>query len=92
MKRFDLRSFSYLNMVIYFAVIVLSNIFVGLLIGYLIYKFTGQQIWMVILMFLGIVSGLYSGIKELLREVEKHERAEKEAKRDRDKNSNNNGD
>lgn len=92
MKRFDLRSFSYLNMVIYFSVIVLSNIFVGLLIGYLIYKFTDQQIWMVILMFLGIVSGLYSGIKELLKEVEKHERAEKEVKRDRDKNSNNNGD
>jgi F0F1-type ATP synthase assembly protein I len=79
-------------MVIYFSVIVLSNIFVGLLIGYLIYKFTDQQIWMVILMFLGIVSGLYSGIKELLKEVEKHERTEKEAKRDGDKSNYNNGD
>jgi len=92
LRRHDLRSFSYLNMIIYFAIIVLSNIFVGLLIGYLIYRFTNQQIWMVLLMFLGIISGLYSGIRELLKEVEKYERAEKKVKRDRDENNIDNSD
>lgn len=92
MKKHDLRSLGYLNMIIYFAVIVLSNIFVSLLIGYLIYRFTNQQIWMVMLMFLGIISGLYSGIRELLKEVEKHERAEKKAERDRNENNSDSSD
>ncbi|PNR97103.1 AtpZ/AtpI family protein [Petrotoga sp. 9PWA.NaAc.5.4] len=92
MKKYNFDYFRSLNLIVYFAVIVLSNIFVGFLIGYLITKFTGQQIWIVLLIFLGMISGLYSAVKELLKEAEKYDRAEKEAQRVNNKNSNNSSD
>ncbi|BBJ27835.1 AtpZ/AtpI family protein [Athalassotoga saccharophila] len=60
------------NIVTSFSAIVIANIAVGGFLGYYIDKWTfNNKIIFIILLFLGIISGIYNGIKYLLKEVEK---------------------
>lgn len=86
---FDLKIFNQLNLVLMFGLTVISNIFVGLGIGWVLDKIFNQSFWMIIFMFLGIASGLYFGIKELLREAEKYDKAQNSSKKSDKKNNNN---
>lgn len=86
--KIDLKGFNQLNMILMFGITVLSNIFVGLGIGWIIDGFFDQKFFMVIFMFLGIASGLYFGIKDLIKEVEKNDRIESSSKKANNKNHN----
>ncbi len=60
------------NIVVSFSTIVIANIAVGGFLGYYIDKWTfNNRIIFILLLFLGIISGIYNGIKYLLKEVEK---------------------
>ncbi len=60
------------NIITSFTVNVLSNILVGGFLGYYIDKWTfNNKIIFIIFLFLGIISGMYNGIKMLLKEAEK---------------------
>jgi len=78
LKKIDFNSFHNLNIIFYFAIIILPNIFVGLLIGYFIYLLTSQRFWMAGFMFLGVLSGLYSAVKEFSKEGESNDGTQKE--------------
>lgn len=72
------RDFVKLNLVIVFGVVVISNIFVAGLIGYLIDKWTfNNKVIFIIFLFIGVISGIYNGIRELLREAERYEKLDK---------------
>ena len=73
MKSFDPKIFTQSNCVLNFALIVLSNIFVSFFIGQWISSLTKSVVWTIVFLFLGVISGLYCGIKELIREAEKYE-------------------
>ncbi|MGB4374510.1 MAG: AtpZ/AtpI family protein [Defluviitoga tunisiensis] len=87
MKKIDFDLFHNLNITFYFAIIILSNIFVGFLIGYLIFSFTSQRFWIVIFMFVGVISGLYSAVQEFSKEVDNHDRTQKKTKGTDNKNN-----
>lgn len=87
MKNFDFNSFHNLNIIFYFAIIILSNIFVGFLIGYFIFSLTSQKFWIVIFMIIGIISGLYSAVQEFSKEVDNHDRTQKKTKGTDNKNN-----
>jgi F0F1-type ATP synthase assembly protein I len=89
--KLDLKGFNQLNMVLMFGITVLSNIFVGLGLGWVLDEFFNQNFFMIIFMFLGIASGLYFGLKDLLREAEKYDKTQKTSKK-ADKKDNNNFD
>ncbi|AKI96788.1 AtpZ/AtpI family protein [Kosmotoga pacifica] len=77
-KKFGFKQFGMLNMVFQFGIVVISNVFVGGLIGYLLVKYANLgKIWLVLFFMLGIFSGLYQGIRYLLKEAEKYERNNK---------------
>ncbi len=86
MKRFrGIREFVKLNLVMVFGVVVISNIFVAGLIGYLIDKWTfNNKVIFIIFLFLGVISGIYNGIRELLKEAEKYEKLDKKDDNDDD--------
>jgi len=84
----DLKQLGYFNLVLYFAFIVLSNIFIGFVIGKVIEHFTNKSFFIVIFMLIGVISGLYSGIKELMKEAEKYERTSKKIERNDSENNN----
>lgn len=76
-------------MVVTFGIIVVSNILVALVAGYYLDKWTfNNKLLMIVFAFLGVASGLYNGMKYLLREVNRLERTERKCKtvhdRDRD--------
>lgn len=73
-----IRQVGYLGLILQFGMITLSNVFVGGLIGYLIVRFADlAKGWMIPFLMLGVISGLISGIKFLLREAAKDDKREK---------------
>lgn len=59
-----------------FAVVVLSNILVVGLIGYLLYKFVGMgKAWISFFILFGALIGIYNGVRYLLKEAEKYDRS-----------------
>jgi len=93
LKFFDLRAFSNLNMVITFGIIVVSNILVALVAGYYLDKWTfNNKLLLIVFVFLGVASGLYNGIRYLLKEVDRLERTERKRKAVHDRDSDNHAD
>jgi len=85
-----LKDFAKLNLVLVFGVEVISNIAVAGLIGYFLDKWTfNNKVLFIIFLFLGVASGLYNGIKDLLKEAEKYEKLDK---KDDSNDSSSNGD
>ncbi|MBO8160889.1 MAG: AtpZ/AtpI family protein [Thermosipho sp. (in: Bacteria)] len=67
-----------LNLVLVFGATILGNIFVGYLLGKLFdWLFNTENIFLIIFLFFGAVSGLYNGIRQLLKEVERLENKKK---------------
>jgi F0F1-type ATP synthase assembly protein I len=67
-----------------FAIIVLSNVLVGGLIGYYLDRWTFKnKVLFVIFLAAGIVSGLNQAIRELLKEARKIEEEEKHKQQER---------
>ncbi len=63
------------NIVLDFGVTVVSNVVVGGIIGYYLDKWTfNNKVLMMIFLFLGIVSGMYNGMRLLLKEAKKDEK------------------
>lgn len=88
MKFFDPKAFSSWNTVITFGIIVISNILVALFAGYYLDKWTfNNKLLLIVFVFLGIASGLYNGIKYLLKEVDRLERTERKRKEIHDSNN-----
>jgi len=76
--RNDLKYFTGIGIVIQFGVVVISNIFVAGIIGYFLDKWTFKnKAFLILFLFLGIVSGLYHGIRYLIKEAERYENREK---------------
>nr|WP_233186237.1 AtpZ/AtpI family protein [Thermotoga sp. KOL6] len=74
-----------------FTTTLISNIVVGVLLGYYIDKWTFKNgVLLFIFTILGIFSGLYNGFKILLKESERYDKSEKVNKKD-DNGDNNNG-
>ncbi len=68
-----------LNLVTAFGVTVVSNILIAGLLGYWIDKLTSKDhVFLVIFLFIGVISGLYNGIRQLLKEAERYERLDRE--------------
>ncbi|KLO23189.1 hypothetical protein X275_03370 [Marinitoga sp. 1197] len=89
--KIDVKIFANLNLILFFALTVLANIFIGYLIGYGLSSLTNNNVWKIVFLFLGIISGLYNGIMELIKEAKKQDnerRIKKENKRDNNKNNN----
>lgn len=62
------------NIITSFGITVVSNIAVGGIIGYYLDKWTfNNKILLVVFLLLGIISGMYSGIKLLMKEAEKED-------------------
>lgn len=62
------------NVVLEFGVTVISNVIVGGLIGYYLDRWTfDNRVLLVIFLFLGMASGMYNGIKFLLKEEKRKE-------------------
>ncbi len=76
MKRGDFpKEISKLGMVMNFGIIVISNLVVSAFIGYYLDKvFLKNRLIFVVFLFLGIISGIYNGVKFLMKEVERSER------------------
>ncbi len=76
MKREDFpKEISKLGMVMNFGIIVISNLVVSAFIGYYLDKvFLKNRLIFVVFLFLGIISGIYNGVKFLMKEVERSER------------------
>ncbi|MDK2885573.1 MAG: synthase protein [Thermosipho sp. (in: thermotogales)] len=67
-----------LNLVLVFGATVIGNIVVGYFIGKLFdWLFNTDKLFMIIFLFFGALSGIYNGIRQLLKEVEKIEKHEK---------------
>lgn len=90
MKKNDLKTFGQINLVIFFGIVVITNVFVGFGIGYFIYSLTNNKLWLILMLFLGMISGLYNGIKELLKEAKKYDEIGNDTKRDDKKNNSSN--
>jgi len=75
-KREDFpKEISKLGMVMNFGIIVISNLVVSAFIGYYLDKvFLKNRLIFVVFLFLGIISGIYNGVKFLMKEVERSER------------------
>lgn len=60
------------NVVTSFIAVIISNIVIGGLLGYYLDKWTfNNKILFILFLFLGVISGIYNGIRYLLKEVEK---------------------
>ena len=58
-----------------FAVIVIANIMVSGGIGYLVHRFVGMdRLWISFFMLFGAFSGIYNGIRYLMKEAERYDR------------------
>ncbi len=73
-----LKDFAKLNLITAFGATVIANIAVAGFIGWLIDKYTfDNNVIFVISLFLGTISGIYNGIRELLKEAERYEKLDK---------------
>ncbi len=73
-----LKDFVKLNLILVFGVTVIANIAVAGFIGYLLDKWTFKNnVFFIVFLFLGVISGLYNGIKDLLKEAERYEKLDK---------------
>lgn len=80
-KRFPIVFFKHSNVVFDFGVTIASNVLVGGLIGYYLDKWTfDNKVLLVIFLFLGIASGMYNGMKMLLKEAKKEDEYDKRNK------------
>ena len=78
-----LRDFVKLNLVLVFGVTVVANIAVAGIIGYFIDKWTfNNKVFFIVFLFVGIISGLYNGIRELMKEAERYEKIDKKGSGD----------
>ena len=69
------REISKLGIVMNFGVVVISNVVVASIVGYYLDKVTlNNRMVFVIFLFLGVISGIYNGIRFLMKEAEKLER------------------
>ena len=69
------REISKLGIVMNFGVVVISNVVVASIVGYYLDKVTlNNKMVFVIFLFLGVISGIYNGIRFLMKEAEKLER------------------
>ena len=72
------RDFVKFNLIMVFGVTVVSNIAVAGFIGWLIDRYTlNNKVIFIIFLFLGVISGIYNGIRELLKEAERYEKLDK---------------
>jgi len=63
-----------LNLIPYFGFTVFANMAVSGLIGYYLDKWTfDNKIIFILALFFGMISGIYNGIKELLKESKQYE-------------------
>ncbi len=67
-----IQLFKKTNIIASFGITVVSNVAIGGLIGYYLDKWTfNNKVLLLIFLVLGIFSGMYNGIKLLMKEVEK---------------------
>lgn len=79
-RKLDMHSFKAINMVFEFGITVISNVAVAGFIGYLIVRFFSiDRGWLIPFLILGIVSGLYSGLRYLMKEADRIERSSKDS-------------
>ncbi len=79
-----------LNLITVFGATVVANILVAGLMGYWLDSITFKnKVLFIIFLFLGVISGLYNGIKQLLKEARSYERLDK--KNGEDDNNPNSG-
>jgi F0F1-type ATP synthase assembly protein I len=75
-----IQIFKKTNIITSFSITVVSNIAIGGLIGYYLDKWTfNNKVLLLIFLILGIVSGLYNGIKLLMKEAEKENGKDKKS-------------
>jgi|YelNatPaOPRAMG01_1025707.scaffolds.fasta_scaffold08142_4 ATP synthase protein I len=75
-----IQIFKKTNIITSFGITVVSNIAIGGLIGYYLDKWTfNNKVLLLIFLILGIVSGLYNGIKLLMKEAEKENGKDKKS-------------
>ncbi len=80
-KRFPIVFFKRSNVVFDFGVTIASNVLVGGLIGYYLDKWTfNNKVLLVIFLFLGIASGMYNGMRMLLKEAKREDEDDKRNK------------
>ncbi len=74
-KKIPVEFFKHYNVVLDFGVTVAANVVVGGIMGYYLDKWTfNNKVLLVIFLFLGIASGMYNGMKLLLKEAEKSDK------------------
>lgn len=74
-----------MNLIPYFGFTVFANMAVSALIGYYIDKWTfDNKVIFICSLFFGIISGLYNGIKELVKESKQYEEKSEKEKQDED--------
>jgi F0F1-type ATP synthase assembly protein I len=67
-----------LNLVLVFGATVIGNVVVGYFLGKLFdWLFNTNNLFLIIFLFFGAISGIYNGVRQLLKEVEKIEKREK---------------
>lgn len=72
------RELSKINIVSNFGFTIIGNIVVGIILGLFFDNVFGtKKLFLIIFSILGIASGLYNGIRYILKEVEKYEKEEK---------------
>ncbi|MGC8544508.1 AtpZ/AtpI family protein [Athalassotoga sp.] len=75
-----IQLFKKTNIITSFGITVISNIAIGGLIGYYLDKWTfNNKVLLLIFLILGIVSGMYNGIKLLMKEAEKENGKDKKS-------------
>lgn len=75
-----IQLFKKTNIITSFGVTVISNIAIGGLIGYYLDKWTfNNKVLLLVFLMLGIVSGMYNGIKLLMKEAEKENEKDKKS-------------
>ncbi len=74
-----LKDFAKFNLITVFGFTVVANVAVAAFLGWLIDKWTfNNKVIFVIFLFLGVISGVYNGIRDLLKEAERYERLDRE--------------
>jgi len=69
------KDFVKFNLLMVFGTVVVSNVAVAGFIGWLIDKYTfDNKVLFIVFLFLGVISGIYNGIRELMKEAERYER------------------
>lgn len=75
------------NVLYMFAITIIANVLVGGMIGYFLDKHTFKnRVLFVVFLALGIASGFYQGIRELMKEAKKIEPIDRKEEDDRKEN------